>query len=30
MEGGNAVELRAFFRIGPEALGETWNFEAFG
>jgi glucans biosynthesis protein len=27
---GNPLNLRAFLRLGREALSETWNFQAFG
>jgi len=29
-EAGNALDLRAFLRLGSEALTETWNYEVFG
>jgi glucans biosynthesis protein len=29
-EAGNPIDLRAFLRLGEEALSETWNFETFG
>ena len=30
MQPGESVDLRAFLRLGADALSETWNFEAFG
>jgi glucans biosynthesis protein len=30
VEAGTTLDLRAFLRLGVEALSETWNFEAYG